>query len=104
MKLLVNVTFVPEKDFFEDFIDWARLIYVPAAADFYSSERPRMLLVPSVDEAAEAVAIQFIVDGEDKAREWLESRVPELVKAFTDAKPQYPLPYFATVMIVMDEE
>lgn len=104
MKLLLNVTFVPEKELFEDFVNWARIIYIPAAADFSFGERPRFLLVPSVEETAEAFAIQFVVDGEEKAREWIDSRVPAMVQLFTEAHPQFLLPYFATVMIVMDEE
>lgn len=104
--LLVNVTFAPGRDIADSFVDWARREYMPAATATPGCSSAMLLRVAAADThdgSALTYAIQFRASSPEVAIGWLEERLQTLVGKFLNGRHPQLLPFFPSVMEVIDE-
>lgn len=102
--LMVNVTFAPDEAIVDRFLSWAGEEYMRCVVATPGCSEPVLLRVAAADQGnARAYAIQFRAATPATAIEWLESSFGSLMQLFPGGLNPQQLPYYPSVMEIVDE-
>jgi len=102
--ILLNTTFCISSVNQALFLSWAREIYVPYINKYGHSDA-RILHLPQAESDTQSYAIQFCIDNESAAGDWITESLPEMLRIASD-KPYNlsadDLLHFSTAMEVIE--